>query len=123
MFRAGVIALIIIFLQVTTFAAATATICDWKQISPSFFKALNTQSSAFQCNTVQDKNDARTASIKCSNGGTYFVSYANSSIYMQTISNVRNNVLTKCWREGVISASCEATVSAIKCQSYDLDTY
>ncbi|AZZ36533.1 hypothetical protein CIK05_06930 [Bdellovibrio sp. qaytius] len=122
MFRAGVIALIIIFLQVTTFAAAGLG-CDWKNISPSFLKSLNAQSAALQCATVQANETEQMATIKCSNEGTYFAFYANNSIYMQTVSNTRNNVLTKCWREGTINSSCEATVSAIKCQSYDLDTY
>lgn len=120
MFRAGVIALIIIFLQVTTFAASA---CDWKQISPSFLKNLNAQSSALNCTSVQANEDEKMATIKCSNEGTYFVFYANDSIYMQTVSSIRNDILMKCYREGTINSSCEATVSPIKCQSYDLDTY
>lgn len=119
MFRAGVILVIIIFLQVTTFAAA----CDWKHISPSFLKALNAQSSAFQCETSQNNAEEKMATLKCANSATYFVFYGSDSIYMQTVSHVRNSVLTKCWRDGAINASCEATVSTIKCQSYDLDTY
>lgn len=121
MFRAGVIALIIIFLQVTTFAGATT--CDWKQISPSFLKNLNAQSSPVNCSSVQTNEEEKMATIKCANEATYFVFFANDSIYMQTVSSIRNNILMKCWREGTINSSCEATVSAVKCQSYDLDTY
>lgn len=122
MFRAGVILAIIIFLQVTTFAAAGSN-CNWKDVSPSFLKALNAQSSAFQCETSQDNADEKMATLKCTNAATYFVFYGSDSIYMQTVSHVRNNVLTKCWRDGTINTSCEAIVSTIKCQSYDLDTY
>lgn len=121
MFRAGLILLIIIFLQVTTFAAASA--CDWKEVSPSFLKALNAQSSAFQCETSQTNESEKMATLTCANSTTYFVFYGNDSIYMQTVSNIRNHILTKCWREGTINSSCEANVSTIKCQSYDLDTY
>lgn len=118
MFRAGLIAVIIIFLQITTFA------CNWNDVSPSFFKSLNAQSaSAFQCNTLKTNEDEKMATINCTNLGTYFVFYADSSIYMQTLSQVRNHILTKCWREGTINSSCEATVSTVKCQSYDLDSY
>ncbi|MES2803362.1 MAG: hypothetical protein V4654_12780 [Bdellovibrionota bacterium] len=117
MFRAGVILVIIIFLQVTSFA------CDWKDVSPSFLKALNTQSSALQCETSLANETEKMATLKCANESTYFVFYRSDSIYMQTVSHIRNNVLTKCWRDGSINASCEATVSTIKCQSYDLDIY
>lgn len=118
MFRAGVIALIIIFLQVTTFA------CDWKDISPSFFKALNTQTTTFHmCQTTHDNASEKIATISCVNDSGYLVFYANNSIYMQTSSNTRNNILTRCWREGSYSQSCEATMTQIKCQSWDLDTY
>ena len=122
MFRAGVIALIIIFLQVTTFAASTA--CDWKEISPSFLKALNTQTTTFHmCQTAQDNASEKMATINCVNDRSYFVFYGNDSIYMQTTSNTRNNILTRCWREGSIGPSCEVTMAPIKCQSWDLDTY
>lgn len=120
MFKAGVIALIIIILQVTTFAAAA---CDWKQISPSFIKNLNAHSNHFKCTSVQANDDEKLAKINCSNEGTYFVFYAHNSIYMQTVSSIRNNILTKCYREGIINDSCEATVSPNKCQSYDLDIF
>lgn len=118
MFKAGVIALIIIFLQVTTFA------CDWKAISPSFFKALNAQSNVFQlCQTLQDNAAEKIATIGCINDKTYMVFYSKNSVYMQTSTNTRNHILTRCWREGTVNASCEATVDPIKCQSWDLDTY
>lgn len=117
MFRAGVIALIIIFLQVTTFAA-----CNWKDISPSFFKALNAQTTTFHmCQTAQDNAAEKFATISCVNDRNYLVFYANDSIYMQTTSSTRNNILTRCWREGSVNSSCEATVTPIKCQAWDLD--
>lgn len=122
MFRAGVILIIIIFLQVTTFAAIGLG-CEWKDVSPSFLKVLKAQSLAFQCETSQTNEAEKMATLKCANQGTYFVFYGNDSIYMQTVSNIRNHILTKCWREGTINSSCEATVSTNKCQSYDLDTY
>lgn len=118
MVRAGVIALIIIFLQITTFA------CDWKDLSPSFMKELNTQSTVFHmCQTVQDNTNDKIATIACLNDRNYMVLYSGNSIYMQTSSNIRNHVLTKCYREGVIRNSCEVSLAPIKCQAWDLDTY
>lgn len=123
MFRAGVIAIIIIFLQISTFAS-TGLGCGWKEISPSFFKALNTQTTTFHlCQTTQDNALDKIATINCVNDRSYMVFYGNNSIYMQTSSNTRHNVLTRCWREGSISPSCETTMAPIKCQSWDLDTY
>lgn len=118
MFRAGVIALIIIFLQVTTFA------CGWKDISTSFFKSLNANSAVFHmCQTTQDNVAEKIATISCLNDRSYMVFYSNDSVYMQTSSNTRNHILTRCWREGSVNQACEAIMTPIKCQSWDLDIY
>ena len=120
MFRAGIILLIIIFLQVTTFAAS----CEWKDISPSFFKSLNTNSTVFHmCKTVRDNTNEKIATIACADNRSYMVFYARESIYMPTTSSSHNHVLTKCWREGSINQSCEANVAPLKCRAWDLDTY
>lgn len=117
MFRAGVIALIIIFLQVATFA------CDWKNISPSFFKALNTESNGMlSCQTTRDNSQEKIATINCTHNKSYFVFYNNNTVYMPTVSSSKNLVLTKCWREGSINQSCEVVVSPVKCQSWNLNT-
>lgn len=116
MIRAAIIAAIILFLQVTTFA------CTWNEVSPSFFSNMRAKSEMFQCATTLISEEDKVANINCL-GSNFLVFFSNNSLYMQTVSSVRNSVLTKCWYEGTIENSCETQVNNVKCQSWDLRTY
>lgn len=114
--KPAIIILLILILQITTFA------CDWQNINSQFQNSYSSQTKKI-CQTVEVSKNNKFARISCSDKKSYSVSYDHNSIYMLTETHVKNNLLSQCWISGKINQKCEVALDQQKCQAWDLKTY